>query len=156
KEELKETFELATDIAGKISSFQRAIEQLRSAQKQLKSLTGQLHNEGYANEVREQANSLIADLKELEEEFINNDITSGQDPIGMERRLSNRMGRLYQVVRGHDARPTGGMLERHEDLEKVYEKLMGRYSSLVDEQLKEFNKMLKKYEVPHIRTSNNE
>jgi hypothetical protein len=65
------------------------------------------------------ADSLKVRLLEVEDLFINNEIESGQDPIGMERRLSNRMGRLYQVVRGHDARPTAGMLERYEDLRRV-------------------------------------
>ena len=153
KEELEQTFELATDIADKISSFQHAIEQLRSVQKQVKAIAKDDAHEEYAGEIQEQAENLITDLKSLEEEFINNDIESGQDPIGMERRLSNRMGRLYQVVRGHDAKPTGGMLERHADLEKVYDSLMNRYKSLVNEDIRTFNELLNKHGVLHVRTS---
>lgn len=155
-EELEQTFELATDIAGKISSFQHAIEDLRSAQEQVQSIAEDVENEAYATEIQEQAKSLVAALKSLEEEFINNDIKSGQDPIGMERRLSNRMGRLYQVVRDHDARPTGGMLERYADLEKVYKDLMGRYRTLVNEDISTFNELLNKHGVLHVRTSNRE
>jgi DNA-binding FrmR family transcriptional regulator len=155
-EELEQTFELATDIADKISSFQHAIEQLRSAQKQVHSIVEDIEKKEYAGEVQQQAKGLIAALKSLEEEFINNNIKSGQDPIGMERRLSNRMGRLYQVVRGHDARPTGGMLERHADLEKVYDSLMSRYNTLVNEDIKAFNELLNKHGVLHVRTSDRE
>ncbi len=74
----------------------------------------------------------------------------------MERRLSNRMGRLYQVVRGHDARPTGGMLERHADLGKVYENLMDRYRILVSEDVRAFNELLDEHGVSHVRTSKEE
>ena len=155
-EDLEQTFKLATDIAGKISSFQRAIEQLRSAQKQVQAIAEDVEKEEYAGEIQEQAKSLVAALKSLEEEFINNDIKSGQDPIGMERRLSNRMGRLYQVVRGHDARPTGGMLERHADLGKVYENLMDRYRILVSEDVRAFNELLDEHGVSHVRTSKEE
>ncbi|WP_249067074.1 VPS10 domain-containing protein [Halalkalibaculum roseum] len=154
-EELRQTFELATDIADKISSFQHTIEELRSAQNQIQSIAGDIQNRDYAGEVQEQANSLADKLKALEEEFINDEIESGQDPIGMERRLSNRMGRLYQVVRGHDAQPTGGMMERHADLVEVYEHLMNRYRTLVSEDVKSFNELLNKHGVLHVRIPQN-
>lgn len=153
KTDLQQAFELASDISEDISTFQRAIEQLRSAREQVKSIAKRTSGSDKSNEIQQKADTLIKKLTALEESFINNSIKSGQDPIGMERRLSNRMGRLYQVVRGHDARPTRGMVERYEDLEEVFDSYMGQYQKLVNEDIKAFNEFLKKHEIKHVQIS---
>jgi len=155
REDLQQTFELASDIADKITTFQKAIAELRSARKEVKTISQQVADRPDAEEIQQMANSLTSRLSELEDHFINNKIKSGQDPIGMERRLSNRMGRLYQVVRGHDARPTGGMLERFEDLSKVYDNYMNQYRQLVDDDLKAFNDLLDERNVPYVKMDGN-
>lgn len=151
REDLQQTFELASAISDKITTFQEAIEQLRSAREQIKTISENVAKRPDAEEIQQMADSLISHMSALEDHFINNKIKSGQDPIGMERRLSNRMGRLYQVVRGHDARPTAGMLERYEDLNEVYENYMEQYRQLIDGDLREFNELLEEQDVPHVQ-----
>lgn len=146
-EQLQETFDLTMQVRGMISNFQQAIADIRSMQVQIASVA----DREQSNEaIRVRADSLNAKLAALENVFINNNIKSGQDPIGMERRLSNRMGRLYQVMRSHDARPTAGMRERFEDLQKVYESYMNRYKKIVTDDIASFNLLLEQEGVKHI------
>ncbi len=105
---------------------------------------------GFTAEIKSSADELDGKLTELENLLINNKMQSGQDPIGMERRLSNRMGRLYQVVREHDAGPTGGMKERFADLQQDYDRCMKSYNELISKDLARFNDFLKKEGVGHI------
>ena len=149
-EDLSQTHELASEIAEMINNFQHAIEQARSIREQIKSIAEKVTK---SQEIQEQAQKISQQLTELEDSLINNNIESGQDPIGMERRLSNRMGRLYQVVRGHDAKPTAGMEERLNDLEKVYQKQMDMYRQIVEEDISSFNKLLENENVKHVLIS---
>ncbi|WP_445665563.1 VPS10 domain-containing protein [Fodinibius sp. AD559] len=146
-ENLQATYKMANEIADMITSFQQAIDQIRSVRRQIESIS---ENKSDSQPIQDQAKALNRKLTEVENKFINNDIKSGQDPIGMERRLSNRMGRLYQVVRDHDAKPTGGMEERFKDLKKVYEKYMGEFNTIVNQDIQEFNNLLDQQGVDHI------
>jgi len=145
--DLRQTYQLANDVADMINSFQKAIEQIRSIRDQITSIA---EKKSESKEIQEQADELSKKLTDLEDQLINNKMESGQDPIGMERKLSNRMGRLYQVVRGHDARPTGGMRERFQDLQKVYQNLMNEYQNILKKDVSAFNKMLKDNNVEHV------
>ena len=148
--DLQETFLLAVEIRDMITSFQKAIEGIRSVRAQVLNTAELAVKKGFKDEIKASADELARKLTELEDLLINNNMKSGQDPIGMERRLSNRMGRLYQVVREHDARPTGGMKERLADLRKVYGRHMAVYEELTGKELTRFNELLKKEGVRHI------
>lgn len=146
-DELQETFELAEEIGGMITKFQNAIKTIRSIRKQVSSISEKVDDSPEVVKSGTELNNKLGDLEGL---FINNRMESGQDPIGMERRLSNRMGRLYQVVRGHDAKPTGGMKERFAELKKVYNDYMSRYRSLLNTDVRNFNVLLNEKNVKHI------
>jgi photosystem II stability/assembly factor-like uncharacterized protein len=147
-EDLRQTHELTVQIADMISKFQHAIEQLRSVREQIKSIVEKTNDK--SEEIHKQAEKLTQMLTAFEDKLINNKMESGQDPIGMERKLSNRMGRLYQVVRGHDAKPTSGMKERFTDLRKVYDSYIAQYKTLKEEDLAAFNRMLEEKEIRHV------
>lgn len=146
-DDLRETYMMAEEIADMITNFQKAIDQIRSAREQIESIS---EKKSDSQAIQVQAKALNQKLTEVENKFINNEIKSGQDPIGMERRLSNRMGRLYQVVRDHDAKPTGGMEERLKDLEKVYEEYMGEFNAIINQDIQDFNNLLDQQGVGYI------
>ena len=148
--DLAATFSLANKIAEMITTSQQAIVQLRSAAEQIEDIIEKTRNYSEASEIQQSGSKTIQELQSLENKLINNDIESGQDPIGMERRLSNRLGRLYQVVRGHDARPTQGMKERFADLKEVYEQYMNEYESIIAGSVSSFNEQLKNVDIDHI------
>ena len=148
--DLRQTFELATRISAMITRFQTAIKNMRSIRGQITEISDLAARNGFSPEIKNSADEICGRLSEVEDALINNNIKSGQDSIGMERRLSNRMGRLYQIVRDHDAAPTGGMKERLDDLEKTYDRYMGQYNELLGKDLEQFNKLLKKEGVGHI------
>ncbi|MCK5794784.1 MAG: hypothetical protein KAH12_08750, partial [Anaerolineales bacterium] len=148
--DLKDTFDLAVEIKDMITGFQEGIEKIRSIRKQAEQTAELAVKQGFPAEIKSSADELSGKLTELEDLLINNQIKSGQDPIGMERRLSNRMGRLYQVVRGHDGAPTGGMKERLTDLKKIYARCLKTFDELVSTDLARFNDFLSEEGVGHI------
>lgn len=153
-EQLQETFDLAMQVGTMISNFQHAIADIRSLREQITSLADRAVKKGYSQKIKIRADSLSDKLTNLEGLYINNNIKSGQDPIGMERRLSNRIGRLYQIIRNHDAQPTGGMLERVEDLEKVYRSYLNQYDKVLEE-IVSLNDLLKEEGVEHVFVEEN-
>lgn len=146
--DLRQTYQLASRVADMISNFQHAIEQIRSARQQIQNIVQKVPAK--SGEIHKVAEQLSQKLTDLEKRFINNRIESGQDPIGMERRLSNRMGRLYQVVRSHDAKPTAGMKERFRDLKQTYDGYMDEFDTLLEEEIPSFNKMLRERNIRHV------
>lgn len=148
--DLQGTFDLAVEIRDMITGFQKVIERIRSVRKQVVETAELAVKNGFPDDIKSSADALGSKLTLLEDLLVNNSIKSRQDPIGMERRLSNRMGRLYQVVRGHDAGPTGGMKERFADLKKEYDLNMKSYDELISQDLARFNDLLDKERVGHI------
>ena len=90
-------------------------------------------------------------LTTLEDDLVQNAIETGQDAIGMERRFTNHIGRLYSLVIREHHRPTAGVLERFADLGDEFEAYMTRFRQLLDSDVVAFQTLLREAAIPHLR-----
>ena len=73
---------------------------------------------GHTVSIKDKATEVSAKLTEVENELIQTQNKSGQDPINYPPKLDNQLVYLYTVVNFQDTRPTEGSYQRFSDLQK--------------------------------------
>ncbi len=144
--------DLALDIREMISQAQRRIKNLRALREQIESVAQLAGQAGYEGKIQELAKEISTQLTAVEDQLIQNKAEASQDNINYPRVFSNHIGRLYGVVAGDDHRPSGGALERYEDLKKEYADIVQDYEKVVDNELPRFNRLLEQERVGRLIT----
>ena len=122
---------------------------IRSVRAQLKELSDRAIKAGYGSTIKTQSQSIIEKLDALEDDLFQNKIETSQDEINYPRKWTNHIARLYQVLIGDDHRPTGGMVERWDDLRMQYESLIAPLDGIMTD-VQAFNDLLSTEEVARI------
>lgn len=148
-DDLQAQFDLALKVRDELTKVNDAIRSIRSAGKQLKSTSNLLAEAGYKADMHRQADSLISQLTDLEQELIQTKNESGQDPINYPPQLDNQIAYLYTVVNGQDTRPTEGSYERFKDIKEALRPHYERFNELKQE-ISKYNTSLNKADVPPV------
>ncbi|UZR99316.1 VPS10 domain-containing protein [Chondrinema litorale] len=146
-EDYQKQFDLAQDISKLITKSQRQIKNIRSIRKQIKEVAHLAELAGKGKELTNKANELATKLTAVEDSLFQNKIEVSQDEINYPRKFTNHIARLYQVVIGDHYQPTGGMIERFDDLKKEYEKMIAPLDKILTEDLKAYNELVKTKEI---------
>jgi len=135
---LQEKFELEQDVIATITDSQDMIREIRSIREQANSISKMAVEAGHSDRLKTLAKELDKQLTTVEDQLIQNKTETTQDEINFPRVFSNHIVRLFRVIVDEDNAPTGGMLERWEDLQKVYANIVADYNSIKEAQLKNF------------------
>lgn len=140
--------ELGIEIRDMITESHKRIKNMRSARKQVLSIADLAIKAGHNDSLKVAAERVDLQLSKVEDELVNK-AEASQDNINYRRVFSNHIGRLYSVVVNAHQRPTGGSLERYEDLKIEYQGIVKVYDAAVEE-LKNFQDLLTKNGVGQI------
>jgi hypothetical protein len=143
QEDYQAQFDMATEIAALITRSQRQIKNIRSVRDQVNSITKLAVMAGKGDGLKQTAGHLTEKLTAVEDSLFQNKIEVSQDEINYPRKFTNHIARLYQVVIDDHHRPTGGMIERYEDLKKAYETLIAPLDNILKKELGQFNNQVK-------------
>ena len=143
-QDLLDQYALTMDILEKVNQSHQAIEQLRSIREQVVATADRAVNAGHSQSIKDQATQLAAKLTEVENELIQTQNQSGQDPINYPPKLDNQLVYLYTVVNSQDARPTEGSYQRFEDLKKEMKTQLDILDKVMKQDLSQFKELLKK------------
>ena len=152
--DLQAQFDLSIKVRDELTGVNSVIKGIRNARKQIKSTSDLAVKAGYKADIQHQANSLMKQLTDLEEDLIQTRNESGQDPINYPPQLDNQVAYLYTVINGQDTRPTKGSYERFEDLKEQLQPLYNQFGELKKE-ISEYNMQLNKAGVPPIIIQSN-
>ena len=133
-----------------ITEAHQRIENLRALKKQIKNLLELADDEVAAPDWRKMGKRAIAQLNSVEELIIQNKAEASQDNINYPRVFSNHIGRLYSVVVNAQDEPTGGALERFEDLKKEFQNIVSAYDKVMQDEVSAFNALSDEKEVPRL------
>ena len=145
-------FDFLKQLEADIERMGGRMEELRSARDQTEGITGVLDDANLSEEdaarVREMADSITTRLTTVEEEMQQTDAQSFYDPLEMEGQLTAQLVYLYGVTAGSfggpaDAAPTDGARARYQELEAEVNAAVGQLQRIIDEDLAEFNELLK-------------
>ena len=149
-DDYNEKFELEMQVLDLINESQDLVRTIRSVRKQARTLGENIAAAGMGDELKSEADELGEKLDEIENKLVQNKIETTQDEINYRRVFSNHIARLYRVIVDENNKPTGGMLERWEDLRNDYLDLKKPFDELVLGDLDTFNKLAKELEAGKI------
>ncbi|MFP4341954.1 MAG: glycosyl hydrolase [Cyclobacteriaceae bacterium] len=149
-EELEAQFDLAVAVRDSLTAVHELIRSIRGLKEQATYITERSQKAAYADKLRQPCQRLVEKLDALEEELIQTRSESSQDPINYPVRLDNQFSYLYTVVHEQDARPTEGCYTRFEDLKQEVAEKRKVYQQILDNELREFEKIIREQGVPRL------
>jgi hypothetical protein len=110
--EMREQFELASQIRDKVNEANNAIIQIRRLKQQLDDRTKKSQNA----DVKAIADQFAKELTTIEEDVYQVRNQSNQDPLNFPIKTNNRLASLLRVVLAGDGKPTGNTVPIFNDL----------------------------------------
>ena len=147
-------YEMGMDIASLIDESHKAIDNIRAIRTQANGIAKRATKAGYSDELKKSAKKLDKKLTEVEDMIIQNKVETSQDAINYPRKFSNHVGRVYSILVYADGKPTGGVIERYEDVKKEYDGIRTQLEQVMATEFVAFNELLKKENVEHIIVPN--
>ena len=142
--DLVEQFRLTRDVGFQLEAVHTAIRQIRSIREQAGFILEKTKNKEYNNSLKSSFEAMDKKLAAIEGELIQTMNESGQDPINYPPKLDNQLAYLMSLVNSQDSKPTAGCYQRLEDLKKEFQSQKVQLDSILEKDLKEFNRMLEK------------
>lgn len=150
QEEYKEQFDFLIQIRDKITEVNQAINRLRDVKKQIDVLSKKVKEHKKGKEVIEAAKMLKQKLSSAEDVLIQSKSKSRQDPLNYPIRLDNKIAALAGIVSSADARPTDQSYEVFKELSAKADEQLTKLKDILKKDLPDFNKLVKKAEIPAI------
>lgn len=147
---LQQKFALEQDVISTITASQDMIREIRSIREQANSVAKMAVKAGHNDRLKTLAKELDKKLTIVEDQLIQNKTETTQDEINFPRVFSNHIVRLFRVIVDEDNAPTGGMLERWEDLQKAYADIASDYESVKESELMKFQNAVAEEKVDRI------
>ena len=150
KEDYEAQLVLAYEVQDMITDAHRRIKNIRSVKDQMKRTSELAVKAGKSETLEALSKNITEELDAIENQLIQNKAEVSQDNINYPRVFSNHIGRLYSVLVNAHHRPTGGVIERFEDLKVAYQKIVTEYDSVFASSIRKFNTMLEGERVDRI------
>ena len=104
EQDLREQFQLASQIRDRTSAANEAVIQIRHIRDQIDDRLEKTND----RRIRKMSSDLMGNLTKIEEALYQTKNESGQDPLNFPIRLNNRLASLRRSVENGDAKPTDG------------------------------------------------
>jgi hypothetical protein len=134
-------------IRDMITDAHKRIKNLRALREQMKSISDLAVRAGHSEKLQEMSSNISEKLVAIEDQIIQNKAEASQDNINYPRVFTNHIGRLYGVAMNAHHRPTGGVLERWEDIKAEYQGIIDQYNAVVDQEITNYNELLEKEKI---------
>jgi len=147
-EGLRDQYKLTVQVRELLTSCHDAIRKIRAMREQIKIQARRAVKAGFSESLEDQAQMIADRLTALEEELIQTQSESGQDPINYPPMLDDQIAYLYSTVNAQDARPTAGCYERYEDLSQALNMYLDQLNEIMEKDIKAFEERLEQEGVP--------
>lgn len=148
--DFEQQYAMGVAIANLIEEAHKTLKNIRAIRSQAKAIAERATAAGYGKELTQAAAELDKKLTEVEDLIIQNKVETSQDAINYPRKFSNHVGRLYSVLVYADGKPTGGVIERYEDVKKEYAIIKTKFNLLMANEFIHYNQLLEQENVPRI------
>ena len=145
-EDYREQLRLGLEIRDAITGVPESVPEIRSVREQISWIRERTEDK----ELIAQADSILQELRYLEEQLMQTRNESDQDPIRFAPGLDNQLVENYGYVTGVDGyisggregRPNQAAYSRWSDLEREWTDLKARVNRSLDQQVQEFNELV--------------
>ncbi len=145
--DLEAQYALARRIHGRVDDANQAVLRLRHIKRQLAARAKA------AADLTAAADSLSAQLTDIEGEIYQHRNRSSQDPLNYPIRLNNKLAALQGVVEAGDGAPTAQSVAVFDDLSARLDVQLQRVDAVVAREVAAFNAMLTSRQMPPLTTA---
>lgn len=142
--------QLLLQLEDNVRAINNALNQIRSAKKQLKYLTRLLKDKKNAQALMDSAKATIKKIAKWERGLIQPDQKTFQDVINFPNKLVSEMMFLKNSIDSHDPRPTQGAKTRVKELVAMWKKQQQHFERLLKNDISQVNLLYKKLNLNRI------
>ena len=143
------------EIRDAITNMHRNIQEIRDIKEQIKWVSKRANDK----EIEELADKLNQELSNFENQLMQTNNESNQDPIRFAPRLDNQMVELYSYVTGEDGYISGGpegkpkkaAMERKADVDQAWAAIKTKVEMAIEESITAFNTLTSKKQLQSIQ-----
>ncbi len=145
--ELQEQFDFLISVRDKLTETHQAIIDIRSIRDQLNTLKAKIKDNDALKPIATKASAIDSALTVVEKELYQTKNKSGQDPLNYPIRLNNKLAHVGSTVGFGDYPPTRQAKQVKDELVAKIDAQLAIFRKVKNEQLPEFNKMVKEKEI---------
>ncbi|MFP4082223.1 MAG: WD40/YVTN/BNR-like repeat-containing protein [Candidatus Aminicenantes bacterium] len=150
QKEFQEQFDILIKIRDKLTEVNRAVNRIRSVEKQMDTLFEKVKSQPKENEIVQAGQKLKKRLHQIEDVLIQSKSESRQDPLNYPIKLDNKLASLASVVAASDTPPTDQSYAVFEELWSKAHGQLEELKSLFQKDLPAFNAMVKEAGIPAV------
>jgi photosystem II stability/assembly factor-like uncharacterized protein len=136
-------------VRDKFSEIQIGIKNIRTVRTQINDLNGRIDTKAN-KDIKQMGDSINKQLTKIEEALYQTKSKSGQDVLNFPIRLNDKIAGLYNVASSGYAPPSKQVRETFADLSGQADVQLAKLKTILDNDLKQYNKMINEKQVPVI------
>jgi len=140
--DLQAEYDLAAEIRDSTNAIYDAIRTIRSVREQVTSIAEHASEAGH-DELEPEAEAIAEELTSIEEDLMQTQNESHQDPLNFPPQLDNQYAYLYGYVANAQGPPTEGARERLADVNDAWRDLRGQLQSVLSTDVPAFNEQVR-------------
>lgn len=146
-EDLKAQFDFQNRVISKLSETNLAIKDIRKARVQIEDVI----KKAEADTIKNMGNSILEEMKEIEESLYQTKNRSRQDPLNYPIRLNNKLGHLNSLVGMGDFRPTESAIEFSKEVTARIDQHLEALNEILDKKVSAFNDLVQANQVKAVK-----
>lgn len=154
EEAVKSQYTFIKKIRDRIDESHKAIIQMRGIRKQLNEFCEQIASDSTTAELLKYKDRIDSALVNIEGELYQTKSKSNQDPINYPIKLTNKLAHLIALYEHGQYPPTDQAEQYLKEIDNLIEIQLNAYHSILQNELKQFNFMLRHQEMDFIRPFN--
>lgn len=150
--DMQAQFDFLQDISEKITEAHSAMGDMKKITKQLQDFTKSLDKaEEKYQAIFAQSDSIIAELKSVQEALYQTKNRARQDPLNFPVRLTNKLAHITSLLQNNDYAPTTQMIGVKEEMSAAIDVELAKYKKVLEKQIPEFNRLVNESGIGLIR-----
>ena len=137
-------------IEKSINSIHNSVNKMREVQDQLDQYSKSLESDKKYEVLNKLGDEISTKLDLWERKLIQPDQKTFQDVINFNNQLNAQFMHLKSYVDGSDPEVTSGAIQRHKDLNQIWNNLEKNLNEIINSDVREFNELYKTMDVPSL------
>ena len=154
-DDYQEHHRMAVEVGTEIDRLYDTLLKARDIKEQVSEIARRASGAGFGDELKDAARQLNEKITEVEGELTQLEGEGGQDALNFPGRLDNQWIVLYGDVTGSPARPRPGAYDRLKELQPQLDTLLARLDKIFEDDLKDFNELVKDQKIPAVIVGEN-
>jgi photosystem II stability/assembly factor-like uncharacterized protein len=149
--DLQAQFDFLIEVRDKLTETHKGIKRIRAARAQIKGVMDRVPDDHADRDTLEAASDSILDqLKEIEETLYQTKNRSGQDPLNFPIRLNNKLAAVGGTAASGDYRPADQQVAVRDLLVEQIDEQLARLGVVMGDELDAFNALVREANIPAV------